>query len=276
MNRVDLVLIHTGNRFYSYINDCISLINRHDIRLHVILSNSLHSYITPKNIILESAEKYEDEKYRSYKNPQLNPLFRDGFFNRTASRFFILANYAKQKKLKSFFHIENDIALFSNLISEQKILYTTGSNIAIVMDSPNRGVASIMWMKDHKIVEEFADYIYNHNSYTDMQNLAYFFKARSDVVNLPIIHNDKYNNEIQYNNLFHKFNSVFDGAALGQYLFGIDPMNCNNQDTKGFINETNIFNSSIYNFTWKNKQPYIDGVKIANLHMHCKNLQQLL
>jgi hypothetical protein len=115
-----------------------------------------------------------------------------------------------------------------------------------------------------------------------MKNLAiYFHKNRSNVTNLPIspydIIDTRY--DINYGNHFEKINSIFDGAAIGQYLFGIDPIHSKNC-TKGFINETSVINASLLSISFEDKKPYIDfnekRITINNLHMHCKNLEQLL
>jgi hypothetical protein len=74
--------------------------------------------------------------------------------------------------------------------------------------------------------------------------------------------------------MYETFNSIFDGAAIGQYLGGIhsDP------NLKGFINEKTVFNVAKYNYIWENDEPfmvYLDNkIKINNLHIHSKNLKQ--
>ena len=81
-----------------------------------------------------------------------------------------------------------------------------------------------------------------------------------------------------YNNI-EAFQSIFDAAALGQYLGGIDPNN--GPSSPGFINESCVFNPSLLSYEWINddrgrKIPYIifsgEKYRINNLHIHCKNL----
>jgi hypothetical protein len=82
--------------------------------------------------------------------------------------------------------------------------------------------------------------------------------------------------------MFADLNQVFDGCAIGQYLFGIDPIHHNNpsESSIGFINKINLFKPSKLNILWKNKCPFIiinnSEIPIVNLHMHCKNLKQLI
>ena len=118
-------------------------------------------------------------------------------------------------------------------------------------------------------------------------------QAGSDVINnLPIIfpeytktfklgstsrHKVK-NSKDYYHNVEH-FDSIFDAAAIGQYLGGIDPMHKNSEP--GFINETCIFNPSKCTFDWQldeegRKIPLIGcngrQYKLNNLHIHSKAL----
>ena len=119
-----LILVHSGNKFPEYLNDCIELGLRQNLDIDLLLSSSLHDYVK-HDINIEILENYQDEKFINFKHSYLPEFFNDGFFNRTSSRFFIISNYAKSKQLESFFHIENDIAIFSNLESSRLTLEKT-------------------------------------------------------------------------------------------------------------------------------------------------------
>ena len=80
---------------------------------------------------------------------------------------------------------------------------------------------------------------------------------------------------------FSSFLSIFDGAAIGQFLGGIDPKN--GVSKPGFINESCLFNPSLIKFTWEvddcdRRVPYASYgnsiSRINNLHIHSKNLQK--
>jgi hypothetical protein len=78
---------------------------------------------------------------------------------------------------------------------------------------------------------------------------------------------------------FDKFNYIFDGAAIGQYLGGVDPANISG-NTIGFVNETCIIKFNKYSFVWKDKKPFIiirgKEYPIFNLHIHSKNLKMFI
>jgi len=115
-----------------------------------------------------------------------------------------------------------------------------------------------------------------------MQNLAlYFHYNRDNVTNLPIVPFDLVDEltKINFGNMYSEINSVFDGAAIGQYLYGIDNLEDPSKNTKGFINESTVFDFSSLSISMDNK-PIINldykKIPINNLHMHCKNLRQLI
>lgn len=282
--KIKLILVHSGNNFPEYLNDCIELALIQNIEVHLILSYKLHKFIK-YNIILVNLEEYQDENYLNYSNQKFDTTFRDNFWNRTSTRFFILHNYAKQKAFESFFHIENDVALFSNLQKEENTLSNTNKEMFLIMDSHNRCIPSLLWVRNYKILESLSNHIYLNQDKNDMESLASFFYYHQNTVgNLPIIPSfylgELKDSQLDYSNLFDELNCIFDGASIGQYLFGIDCIENPNKNTKGFINETCTFNPNNFKYEINKTNLYLNykelKVPIINLHMHCKNLKQLL
>ena len=77
------------------------------------------------------------------------------------------------------------------------------------------------------------------------------------------------------------FKSIFDAAAIGQYLGGGDPRNSTHGP--GFITESCIFNPSLLVYEWLEdlegrKVPFAvyggEKFRVNNLHIHSKNLWQ--
>jgi hypothetical protein len=95
--------------------------------------------------------------------------------------------------------------------------------------------------------------------------------------NLPIGTTDVSSPELQFvTNNYDKFNVIFDAAAIGQYLGGVDPLN-DKFNSIGFINETCIIKCNNFNIHWKYEEgihkPFINNVPIFNLHIHSKQLE---
>jgi hypothetical protein len=148
----------------------------------------------------------------------------------------------------------------------------------LVMDSDHRCIPSILFIKNSQILEKYIENI--SLSQNDMQSLACFYKENKDLVNtLPIIHFGKWSNQ------FDLYKGIFDAAAIGQYLGGIDPRNTDKNDTSGFINETCDIKYNNFKFIWKRNinglyYPYLVNeniiVPIYNLHIHSKNLHNFV
>jgi hypothetical protein len=162
--------------------------------------------------------------------------------------------------------------------------------MAVVIDSEQRCIPSVVWFRNQEVTQKLSEHIYNNNGVNDMANLYNFFISNRDIVtNLPIIPSYveqkklisttgiNYSGEINYSNFYEELQCVFDGAAIGQYIGGIDTRN-NPRETEGFVNETTIFDVSKFNFFWENKKPYFSDelIPIVNLHLHSKNLKKFL
>lgn len=273
----NIILVHTGNYFPDHINDCISQLKKYKFNIILIISSKLVNKVLDTSIKIEIAEKYEDANYLDFKLKNHDNSYFDGFWTRTSSRFFLLKNYAQQNNLKSFFHIENDILVFSNFKKIKEHLENSLFECSLVMDSDNRCIPSILWFKDFKILETISKFIFTNSHLNDMENLASFFlKNRNIVCNLPITPEKITTKNINYSNMYEIFSSIFDGAAIGQYLGGIH----SSPNKKGFINETTVFNIDRYDYIWYNNEPYLiyldKKIKINNLHIHSKNLKQFI
>jgi hypothetical protein len=277
----NIVLIHIGSVFPQHINDCVALLSRQKINIHIILEASLHQNITNKKIQIIDINSLIDIRYNNYDIINYDSKFRDSFYRKSSARFIIIDNYVKATGLENFFHIENDIALFSDLNSIQQYLCSSSYDTCLVIDNHWRCVPSIVWYKNSAATSRLSNFIYNNNNLDDMKNLAiYFHLNRNKITNFPIVPFDLFDNQynINYGNMYTHMLSIFDGAAIGQYLYGIDKNN-NKNDTKGFINEACVVDFSKFQIQTKPSPHLIienKRVPINNLHMHCKNIFQLL
>lgn len=274
-----VILVHTGTVFPSHINDCIKNTLMFNIDLHLILSKELHSNVEYKDIKLINAEDYEDDNYQTYKILNHDINYKDNFWQRASTRFFILNKYVNTNNVENFFHIENDVLIFSDLISENETLKKMDHNMHIVIDSDTRSIPSIIWFRNKEILNSLSTFIYSNNSNNDMRNIFLFYLNNKDKVsNFPILPtnlNLRYQSNLNYSNNYDKFNSIFDGAAIGQYLGGIDNTDDN---TIGYISPDCIFDVSNFQYEWYGNIPYMvfdnKKIKINNLHIHSKKLKK--
>ena len=127
--------------------------------------------------------------------------------------------------------------------------------------------------------------INNYNySENDMKNIANFYNSNKDICKtFPIINENSYfKDKNMYNDNFSEFNSIFDAAAIGQYLGGVDPRNISG-DTLNFLMKHHQLNIIIINLNGYKKMNIsihiiIDEevIPIINLHIHSKRLKDFL
>lgn len=269
-SKKQVVLVSTGV-FQSYIKSNVDQLLKFDFNVHVILDpdffDSMKEYNT-RITLVDSSTLQTDFDSKS----TLDRHFRGGFCHSTSKRLFLLNEYMKQYGLRNVIHLENDVLLYSDMN------YVLDEKIYITMDSENRCIPGIVYIPNHELFDHLIqEYDCSKN---DMENFAMFYHRHRDIVaTFPII-----DNSVQpsiYNHEFERFHSIFDAAAMGQYLGGVDPRNIPG-DTTGFVNETCIIQYDKFQFKWMKKNenyvPHIfihdKWILVNNLHMHSKRLDE--
>ena len=273
-SKKQVILVSTGV-FQSYITTNIDQLLKFDFNIHVIIDNNFFDHMEKyKHLVhlVDASKLCTDFDNKS----NLDKNFRSGFWHNASKRMFILNAYMKQHRIKNVIHLENDVLLYSDMN------YEFDEKMYVTMDSNTRCIPGIMYIPNHEL---FNKLIENYNySKNDMENLGIFFNNNRNMVHaFPIINNSNSigTTKTIYNEHFEKFNGIFDGAAIGQYLGGVDPRNIPG-DTCGFVNETCVIKYNKYKFKWLKKGshyfPHIeinnDMIPINNLHIHSKTLEK--
>lgn len=231
-----------------------------------------------EQIVLVACENLDD--YYNYKpGKNIDNSFRNGFWGLTSKRFFSIHSFMKQRNIDNVFHIENDVLIYHNCDKLKSLI--DNKKICVPADTYNRSIASVIYIPNSGILGQFLDK-YN-NQVNDMVNLSYCQRIMPQLFdNFPIcVESENYTPEQRFvTRTFSRFNMIFDAAAMGQYLGGIDPRN-NPNNTIGFINETSVIKYGSYQFIWHTptdniRKPFIKVdntfIPIFNLHIHSKNL----
>jgi hypothetical protein len=182
----------------------------------------------------------------------------------------------KNNNITDIIHIENDVMIYDNLdnmkdkFNKDKIYLYFYNSLTVI--------PGIMYINNYSNLKIILDnYDMNQN---DMGNFGKLFNA-SFVEPFPIISIN--NDENYFNKNFNIFNSIFDGCAIGQYIGGVDKRNDINADI-GFVSNDCIIKIKSYKFYWIKINnlwnPYVEInnnlVKINNLHIHCKLLENFM
>ena len=216
-----------------------------------------------------------DDPFGFRENATLDKDFRSGFWFHTSARFFVIHAFMQRHGICDVIHIENDVLLYYNaegIIEKPKLF-------CIPFDTFERNIASIVFIPDAEIFGKIlAHYDFGKN---DMYNFSEIRKRTGLIQNLPIfVSTDEQSEErafVSYG--FQQY--IFDAAAIGQFIGGVDPRNMPG-DTRGFVNETCVIKyAEEGDIFWKMidgfNKPFIkirDGreIPIFNLHIHCKDL----
>jgi hypothetical protein len=271
-SEINIVLVHLGDNLPDYIIPNLNSLVKYGFKTHFI-SNK-------KNLISISDEviKFPIELIKLASDFFVNKTGskkHDEFLTKTSLRFFIISEYIKIHNLNNFFHIENDVFILDEKLLQKSsnILDDSGYQMCLVMDCKHRCVPSILWFKNYQICNDLWTFISQDNKKTDMELLADYFNSNRDkVTNFPICPKDFIlDGDIDFSNMQESMNCIFDGAAIGQYLFGIDDGFGGNL-SKGFVNETSVFNPSKFTYVQHGSKLLLNNINIpiANIHMHCK------
>jgi len=278
----NIVLVCTGN-FQEYILDNIRQLIRLGHENIWILTDSrfFERFSEYNGQIKLIAIELLDDSFRFYENSRLDKSFRGGFWTLTSLRFFYIYEFMCVYNISNVIHLENDVLIYYHC--NQIIERFDKEYIYLPFDTYSRNIASIMFIPSASVFKTVLDhYDFNKN---DMENFSNIMKVTGLIRNLPIFVSSglSINSSDEYRFVTSNYERlggfIFDAAAIGQYLGGVDPRNISG-DSTGFINETCIIKYNTYSFDWIEiddiKRPFIiiDGNKIPifNLHIHSKNL----
>ena len=307
-----LAFVHLGNQLPSYIFLALAqarlfnkatpiylLANQEALRSNHTKLNKLNIHSV---VINQLSRTQEHEEFLQHM--QTKKGMRSGFWLYTSERFLVLYDWMQQAHIQEVVHMENDTLLYANISEFLPIFKNHYPNIAAVFDDDDRCIPCFMYIADGSSMQLLAQFFVHEIAsktpqaewdINDMQTIARFkkFYGAPTVGSLPIIMpsyitqfglsnalgNHPARPQDYCNNIEH-FNSIFDGAAIGQYLGGTF-----HGDKPGFINETCIFNPSRLHYEWKvdqegRKIPYVhfgnERYRLNTLHVHSKKLEQFV
>jgi hypothetical protein len=277
---MEIVLVML-NTFQEYILDAIQCLRKFNNHKIVVLTDCVMINIFQERNIKVIAVEGFMPSYKEYKQSLTN-TYRDGFWQLASYRFKILQTYMRHHRKQSIWHIENDVLVYKNL---NELNLSNSNKILLTMDSTTRCIPGIMYIPSVEILDQCINHF--NTNLNDMENWGRCFNELPHLVDtFPIFPLDTSTSELtNITKNYNQFNCIFDAAAIGQYLGGVDPRNAKG-DTAGFVNETCLINYSKYNIIWKTDTtsnmlaPFLQvnsqDIPIVNLHIHCKDLKKFM
>lgn len=302
-----IVFIHLGSKLPHYLSTAIAqarLFNP-DCPIYLVLNQNALLFTRNSNfaqyevqcIFAESLMQTDAHRFFKMRT-RLDRTSLGGLWLYSTERFFYLAALMKQHNLSDVIHLESDVMLYTDV--EELLPALHGhyrGKIGATFDNDGRCIAGIVYASDSYPVEQLTQFIANNawKPNNDMYFLAEFGRLDGGrwIERLPIVmpnyakdhplisaHEHRAEHPEMYFNHFDDFISIFDAAAIGQYLGGIDPIH--QHVGAGFINESCVFNPSYFQYEWivdaqGRRVPVAiyknEAYKINNLHVHCKDLK---
>jgi hypothetical protein len=290
-----IVLVHIGDVFFDYINICLKQIRKfNDCEIFLVMSDLHQNKIKCAGVNFISLENLNKSEYHLefLRTNKLDSAFRSGFWKSATERFFVLNDVVIQYNLKNIFHFENDVMIYCDLEGINEKCLVNKFEMLAPFDNHRRCIPSFVFFKDTSILSELNKFILRYNNMNDMELLSQFEKESDQVGFLPVVppnYQWRWKIKLLNRNLekfsenYIVFESIFDAAALGQFLGGADSRNLASPSklAKGFINESALYKASSFDYIWESDDkgreiPHIiyngHQIKINNLHVHSKNL----
>jgi len=216
---------------------------------------------------------------------------REQLFIYSFERFFVLLNLMIQKSLTNVLFPELDNLLYDDpRVWEERFCE---KDIAYMYDNHERCASGIAFFKNIEGLASLSQYFLNTIPRTttflnEMTMLYNYLHLHKDTVQIIPTHWNASNvPEITYRNYEMYKGGIFDAAALGIFLGGMDPFHTNGKVVKGLKGSWSAIDYTSYRYEWREDEmgrriPYVFNasenvwIKINNLHIHSKVLVDCL
>ena len=283
-----LVFVFRGKRLPWYAHAALRMAVRSS-RLPVVLLSDCRDSSLPKAVrqVIVS-EFYEPAVFGSAsKAVELDAEFWDGFWYKTIERFFVLRDWMLAEGAQRLFHAELDNLVF-DLSGLAVRLDESGRGLFIPRSSEDRALASLIYVNNPMALNAFCDFVGKESrTLIDNQLLARFVTAFPEFgVSLPT--------ESFFSTVGSEVplpwkvlsatraGGIFDAAAVGQWLFGVDPRLQKWFLRNRFRNEELRVDVSEMRFVWNEGDARLfctfgdsPPVNLYNLHVHSKMFAKL-
>ncbi|MCQ9203202.1 MAG: hypothetical protein JJ845_001765 [Prochlorococcus marinus CUG1436] len=239
-----------------------------DKNSNILFKNKNHSFdlvFLPNQFMNEC--KFKDQVNLS------NP-----FWINTAKRLKVLYQYCKTYKIEKFFHAEVDNLIFP-LAGLENNLNDKGFGFFAPKDNNERALASLIFCNKIDSIKDIFQYFYPpYLAASEMHALGLYSKNSKDFFALPTESFLEVKNKWD---ILSPKNSdgIFDAAAIGQYILGVDPIHEPYKPLFNmFVNENVLVEFKDLYFYSKNRNLFVffskisESYKIYNLHVHSKKI----
>ena len=269
------VIVHLGDHVPWYLYDCLQQLRTFDTpALLVLNSRSVGAWF--EKLDRCDVWYFEDENHVV---EEIEAQLPAGLFTYSVARFYALHAAMQALHMTECIHLELDNLVYApGAWLTKHARQMCGSTLGITRDSKRRCIGGWMWIGSVPALSAFLRFMeQEHFAQFEMFLLCDFLVQHPEhATALPVT-------PASYPFPFPQTPcsvGVFDAAALGQWVGGIDALH-SHKDTRGFVNETAAYSPDLLNLAWcfdaqRRRVPVLrykrQVYRVFNLHMHCKRL----
>jgi hypothetical protein len=298
-----IILTHLGESVPPYLEDCVKQIRLWNplAVIYIILDDchkgqefftNLDDEYGVRLVFRSTLEQTPEHKY-FLQNFKGDLVFRKGYWRHVKERFFLIQELMMKEDLTNVLAMEYDVLLYINIDSMIKELKDT-KTMRMVRDNDQRAHPAFLFIPTVESIKRFNNFLLSiiQSPLEDMQSLAAYADHSGAMKYFPVITEERNRsikkrtstqghtseNPFYLSDEFSRFNMLFDSLTVGQWVGGIDSRNTGGHRVARYENESALYNINEMSFTWKKNpetflwQPYLDGILLATIHVHCKAL----
>lgn len=280
-----LVFVYLGDQLPEYTDSSLRFALRDTSRRVILLGTSPHPHAVPEAEYEDISGWYDPQDFQRFRDGSpLDPEFRNGFWLRAAERFFVLQQWGKHEQIDMFFHAELDNLIFALGPLEQALSSHRGK-LFLPADSTGRGFGSLMYCSGPVALEALVAFMIKHAHLgNEMVILGEFLSRNPQCASrLPSIESGfVLQGQGESVGSLAELGGLVDAAALGQWLFGIDPSNTSRTVFTKRRNESSHVDLRGLRFQYRAaahtlllRQAGHKSQQVFNLHVHSKIIGRL-
>lgn len=201
---------------------------------------------------------------------KLDMKFRNGFWRYTTERLFVLEDFMNSREIMECIHLENDNMIYFDLEYMLPTLREEYRGIAAPYLGKGEITFGILYVANVNTLSNLNVFLLgmSHTGQNEMKlGCQFILENRGEADFLPVVSNecDVRDEDFHYATAHGSaFRGVFDAAAYGQYLGGIDERNGDGLQI-GFVNKTSAFPSDQFEYK---PVKFDDSLMFWSAHRH--------
>lgn len=292
----NFVIAYLGN-LPKYLIDCIKQIRiwNPTTEIWIGCSNLVNNVELLKNINTNVNIIYIDTLTITSAHETFNKTYTNNsmnnFWKYTMERFFIVEEIMLKYNLTNVLHLEVDNMIYFNLKEILPIFKKVSKeeNILIPSDNSTRYIAGVCYIPTPNSIANMNIFFSLHNK--NQAEMEVIMQFNGNVLSLPVVMPEYPHSKlcpidgkadpvpIRFSKYAEDFGGLFDAAAVGQYMFGIDKIH-NKGNTDGFINTHSVYRINEFQTRWNYENKYLEikydsrWWRVFNIHVHSKELSR--